>query len=131
METRDTNSSTSSTVASPTRLEGMETKEELDALWEQIRRLRPALRGWKRGNGLGGRFAAKESPTRLEGMETHGGLGEATSGRRSPTRLEGMETESRATDLVAALLSPTRLEGMETSLAKSTPKNLRAVSDPP
>ena len=54
---------------SPTRLEGMETKDFTLKDKSQVR-----------------------SPTRLEGMETRGGCSGLGASKPSPTRLEGMET---------------------------------------
>ncbi len=119
----------------PTRLEGMETKNDYKTcVCEKQSRpdlrgwklgggelldpffcvSRPDLRGWKHNRAAAPHFHNPLVPTRLEGMETLERHPQHHRGCLVPTRLEGMETKITNLQQLKAFLVPTRLEGMET-----------------
>ena len=89
----------------------------MEVLADDIRGLRPALRGWKRFQLSASNLPFRMSPTRLEGMETPKAAHRAATLSSSPTRLEGMETFVADRLTAKQVRSPTRLEGMETKFA--------------
>ncbi len=98
----------------PTRLEGMETYDDVSFSGGN-QMFRPDLRGWKRCcNTRRGKMELRRFRPDLRGWKrarAHNSLGFRIM---VPTRLEGMETLRQQLGTNGLLLVPTRLEGMET-----------------